>query len=141
MKGTMKMNSRDKLTALLLEQCMKDFDSVKGTNGRWPERAIIVLKDGFHHKFFGLGKPTRAWVSDGCNITEIDTSEAANHLNTESNRMYYRVARFTLAFPDDLSTARLTESFGPRFGGIYLYDVLCDCDEVSLGERHCEGMI
>ncbi len=135
------MNNKDKLTALLLEQCIAEFEQSKGGDGSWPESAVIVLKDRFHYKFFGLGKPVRAWHYDGGTPTEIDSSEAEEHLNAESNRVHYRTARFLIAFPEDLSAARLTVSLGPKFGAIYLYDVICDGDNISLGERRCVGMM
>ena len=134
------MNKHDRLTELLLGQCMAEFDRAKGTNGRWPERAVFILKDRFHHKFFGLGKPARAWVYDGVCLDEINVSEAEDYLNTESNRIYYRVARFSFAFPEDMSTARLSASLGPKSGSIYRYDVLCADGIISLGKRRLEGM-
>lgn len=134
------MNDRERLITLLLEQATTEFADIKGAPGCFPEKAVIVLKDQFHPKFFGLGKPARAWIYDGSTLDDIDLSEAEKLSATENDRVYYRTARFAIGFPDDLSAARLTASFGPKFGRVYLYDVIADESDIALGPRRLQGM-
>ena len=97
---------RAELARLLLEECCAIYLSMKAVAaqsddgidyGDFPTSAVIVQKEGFHHRFFGLGKPVRAWRYDGTTLTELP--EPPELSRDDYKKMYYRVARFAFMAP------------------------------------------
>ena len=133
------------LEQLLLHECCAIYLAMKteaaqsddGIDyGIFPASAIIIRKNGFHPKFFGLGKPVRTWRYDGTTLTELPETPERNR--NDYNKMYYRVAEFTFSFPDDLSVARVAMSLGPRYGIGLLYTIEKDDGNIALGQRTTE---
>ena len=135
------MENKTKLAQLLLDECCALYlEAAQAAQvddgidyGVFPSSAIIVQKDGYHRKFYGLGKPVRTWEYDGIALAEL--SEPPELSRDDFHKMYFRVARFSFSFPDDMSAARLTMSLGPRYGITWRYSIECTGGTIALGQK------
>lgn len=135
---------KEKLINLLLKECVDTFREhmERGMSldtskfGTFPAWAVVVYKE-HDPRWRGRGEAIRAWRIDGGSVTEIPLPPPAIDINRRSG-MYYDMGSFAFSFPEDMSSARLSMTLGPRYGRGHTREVIATDGEVKLGARSDE---